>query len=89
MDLDAHRARRVFGWAHFVQAQDFARRVVELVMVDLDVREGCIELHVDVALPGSELEGRHSGGAWAGFRYATVYDVQQIYELGMYKRGRR
>lgn len=72
-----------------VQPEDLACGIVELVMVDLDVREGCIELHVDVALPGSELEGRHSGGAWAGFRYATVYDVQQIYDLGIYKRGRR
>ena len=50
-----------------VQSEHLTRGVVELVMVDLDVRKRCIELHVDVALPGRELERRHSGGAWAGF----------------------
>jgi hypothetical protein len=36
--LDAHRARRVLARSHLVQAEHFARRVVELVMVDLDIR---------------------------------------------------
>jgi hypothetical protein len=28
-------------------------------MVDLDVCERCVELYIDVALPGRELEGCH------------------------------
>lgn len=62
MDLDAHGARGVVARPGLVQAEDFAGRVVELVMVDLDVRQRCVELHVDVALPGRELERRHGEG---------------------------
>lgn len=59
MYLDAHGARRVLVWADFVQPQDLARRVVELVVVNLYVGEGGVELHVDIADPGRELEGGH------------------------------
>jgi hypothetical protein len=45
--------------SHLIQTKHLSRRVVELVMVDFDVCEGCIELHVDVALPRRELEGSH------------------------------
>ena len=51
----------MFSRSHFVQAEYFARRVVELVMVDFDIREGCIELYVDVTQPRRKLEGRHDG----------------------------
>jgi hypothetical protein len=54
-----------------VQSKHLARRVVEFVMVDLDVGERGVELHIDVALPRRKLERRHDGegscGAWAGF----------------------
>jgi hypothetical protein len=63
MYLNAHGARRVISRSHLVQAQHFSRRVVEFVMVDLDVGQRCVELHVDVALPRRELECRHGGGA--------------------------
>jgi len=59
MYLDAHGARRVLAGAHLVQTEDLARRVVELIMVDLDVCEGGVELHVNVTQPGRELERRH------------------------------
>jgi hypothetical protein len=45
--------------SHLIQTKHLSRRVVELVMIDFDVCEGCIELHVDVALPRRELEGSH------------------------------
>lgn len=61
MDLDAHGARGVLSRANLVQAQHFARRVVELVMVDFDMGEGGVELDIDVAHPRRELEGRHGG----------------------------
>lgn len=35
-------------------------------MVDLDMRKRCVKLHIDVALPGRELEGRHGGGDGLG-----------------------
>lgn len=47
--------------ASLVQSEHLARRVVELVMVDLDVCERSVELHIDIALPGCELERRHGG----------------------------
>ena len=59
--LDAHGPRGMLARSNFVQAKHFARRVVELVMVDLDIREGGIELYVDITQPGRELEGRHVG----------------------------
>lgn len=46
---------------HFIQSEHLASRVVELVMVDLNVCKRCVELYVDVALPGRKLEGRHGG----------------------------
>jgi hypothetical protein len=53
----------VVSWSHLVQTEHLARRVVELVMVDFDVCKGCIELYIDIALPGRELEGCHGEGA--------------------------
>jgi hypothetical protein len=44
----------VFVCPNFVQAQHLARRVVKLIVVDLDMRKGSIELHVNVALPGGK-----------------------------------
>ena len=45
--------------AHLVQTKHFTGRVVEFVVVDLDVGEGGVELDVDIALPGGESEGGH------------------------------
>lgn len=64
--------------ASLVQAEHLTRGVVELVMVDLNVRKGCIELYVDVALPGSELECCHGGGGylvllWDMVRRSCIY----------------
>lgn len=59
VDLNAHGARRMVAGAHLVQAEYLAGRVVESVMVDFDVSKGCVELDVDVALPGRELERGH------------------------------
>jgi hypothetical protein len=67
--LNAHGARLVLSGAHLVQTEHLARGVVELVMVDLDVCECCIELYVDVALPRRKLEGSH------GERVAGCLDV--------------
>ena len=50
----------VFG-AHLVQAEELAGGVIELVMVDFDVSQSCVELDIDVALPGRKLEGSHGG----------------------------
>jgi len=63
MYLAADGPRLVLSAPHLIQAQDLARRVVELVVVDLDVRKGSVELHIDVALPRSEAQVRH-GGVW-------------------------
>jgi hypothetical protein len=62
--------------AHLVQTEHLARRVVELVMVDFDVCERCVELYVDVALPGRELEGCHGEGA------GGVYGCLLVREAG-------
>lgn len=59
--LDAHGARGVLARADLVQAEHLAGRVVELVMVDLDVGQGGVELDVDVAHPGRKLERGHGG----------------------------
>lgn len=92
MDLNAHGARGVLGGANFVQAQHFARRVVELVMVYFDMSEGGVKLDIDVAHPRRELEGRHGGwwrgwrgvggvgrGRWVASREYSVYGVQVIW----------
>jgi hypothetical protein len=47
------------GSAYIIKTQQLARRVVELVMVDLDVRQSSVELDIHVALPGRKLYGRH------------------------------
>lgn len=62
MYLNAHRPRSVISRSHLVHTEHLPRRVVELVMVDLDVCECCIELDIDVALPWRKLEGGHGVG---------------------------
>ena len=60
MYLYASRTRRVVARAHVVKTEQLTRRVVELVVIDLDVGQSGIELHVDIALPGRKLDSRHS-----------------------------
>ena len=60
MYLAADGTRLVLPAANLVQAQDFARRVVELVVIDLDMGECSIKLHIDVALPGGKAQVGHS-----------------------------
>jgi hypothetical protein len=45
--------------SHLIQTEYFSRRIVEFIMVDLNMCKRCIELNVDVALPRREFEGRH------------------------------
>ncbi len=71
----------MLGRTSLIQAEHLARRVVELVMVDFDVRKGSIELDVYIALPGGELEGRHGGGLVDDATESEVYDYV-IYKGG-------
>jgi hypothetical protein len=68
----------VIAGANLVQAEDLAGRVVELVMVDLDMGEGGVELDVDVALPGRESERGHGGdGDDAGVVMGVVMEAKR------------
>jgi hypothetical protein len=51
--------RSVVVGSHLIQAVHFARRVIEFIMVDFDMCERSVELHIDIALPWSEAYGRH------------------------------
>jgi hypothetical protein len=45
-------------------------------MVDLNMCERCVELHIDVALPGRKPEGGHSGAgdSWGGVLDSAMRD---------------
>ncbi len=60
MYLYTHRARRMVARSHLVQTKHLASRIVELIMVDLDMCESSIELDIYIALPGRKLESRHA-----------------------------
>ena len=64
-----------------VQSQYLPRRVVEFVMVDLDVGKRRVELHIDVALPGRKLERRHGGGGGAGGVLVEEDEVAICYRM--------
>ena len=68
MDLDPVGTSWCVAGPNFVQAEHLACRVIELVVVDLNVGKSGVELHVYVALPGRELESRHltalNGSSW-------------------------
>lgn len=68
MYLAADGSGLVIACPHLIQAQHLARRVVQLVMVDLDMRERSIELHINITLPGGESHVRHNEVGVAVYR---------------------
>jgi len=57
--LHSTRSLRLVRRAHFVQPKHLARRVIQLVMVDLERRKRGVEGQLNIRRPGRKLEARH------------------------------